>query len=107
MSDALPLVKICEGCELEYRRPTGSQRCTDEKWAARRFCSSACGLTSAGLQSPDNTARPYCTFDSHQLGASMATEALLKRQMAYYNRVARERGLVDVWEAAVVLGMAA
>ena len=101
------LVKACECCGLDYRRPTGSSRISDEKWAERRFCSSVCSIQAAGEKRDHANLGPTAVFDNHQLSASLATAALLKRQMAYYDRLVRERGLTDVWEAAAQVGMAA
>jgi len=103
----LPLVKICEACGADYRRPTGTGRVTDEKWAARKYCSGTCGFSAAGKAHGQNSNGAPAVFDAKGLQTSIATKALLDRQMDYYRRIASDRGLNDVWEAAVMLGMAA
>jgi hypothetical protein len=101
------LVKICECCGCDYRRPTGSSKINDLTWANRQFCSSVCGLRKAGSAiNYENPGAP-AVFDRSELSAKLASQTLLDMQMAYYGKVARERGLNDVWEAAVQLGMAA
>jgi hypothetical protein len=103
----LPLVKICERCELDFRRPTGTGRISDERWAARRFCSASCGMLGAGMQPGDLNPSAQSAFDPARVAAVISSAALKERLFRVYHRIAAERGLNDEWEAAVVLGMAA
>ncbi|WP_420137873.1 hypothetical protein [Sphingomonas sp.] len=103
----LPLVKICEGCGLQYRRPTGSSRISDDRWSKRRHCSTECGVQAGeGYSDRLNPGAP-ATHDPLRRNAEVASATLLKRQLGFYDAVARERGLGSVWEAAIQLGMAA
>jgi len=103
----LPLVKICDCCGGDFRRPTGSSRINDLTWENRRFCSAVCGLQKAGQSINYETPGAPAVFDRHEMSARLSSQALLDRQMAFYGKVARARGLDDVWQAAVILGMAA
>lgn len=98
-------IKICAGCGLDYKRPTGTSKLSDARWEERSFCSARCALGSAGGQ--DFSGGHAATFDGQQASARIATDALRDRMFAYYHGIARERGLANEWEAAVVLGMAA
>jgi hypothetical protein len=107
MMTDLPVVKICEGCEADFRRPTGTAKVSDERWAKRRFCSAHCGLQAAGSHSDHSNPGAAATYDPLRRNAEMGSAALLNRQRRFYIRIAAERGLNDEWEAAVQLGMAA
>jgi hypothetical protein len=104
---ALPLVKYCECCEGEFRRPTGSSRISDQTWENRRFCSASCGLQKAGQSINYETPGAPACFDRYQQAAILSSNALRERMFDFYLRTAAKRGLPDVWQAAVMLGMAA
>lgn len=99
-----PAIKVCARCGSGFRRPSGSGRISDDRWTQRQYCSSDCGIEA---YSPKLTLGVPSTFDAARVNAETSSKMLLTRQMGLYSRVARERGLNDIWEAAVVLGMAA
>jgi hypothetical protein len=101
------LVKICECCGCDYRRPTGTSRISDERWESRRYCTATCGVTTTGSQTGDINPGALSAYDHYRANAAISSQNLLNKIMGVYTRVANERGLNDVWEAAVTLGMAA
>jgi hypothetical protein len=101
------LVKICEYCGLDYRRPTGSQKVSEERWTVRRFCSSACGAAATGLQPGEQNPGSQATYDRYRVNAADGSAKLLMRIQSLYLRISVERGLRDEWEAACCVGMRA
>lgn len=90
------MTRICQHCEANMTRPPHMGA---RDWLRRRFCSQKCRADSGFGARTGKTIK--------RVPDAPMADPLLSRMFGIYQRVARERGLNDVWEAAVLLGMAA
>lgn len=96
--------KVCACCGARFARPTGTNRISDERWQARRYCTVTCpAVASPGAELPG----VLSAYDHYRAGATMSSQNLLDRIQSLYRKTAAKRGLSSEWEAAVMLGMRA